>query len=81
MCILLSIFVYTLLLIVMHKRTNIELDIDLVKEAMKLTRLKTMKDVVHHSLEEIIKLNKRKKMLKFKGKINWEGDLNQMRSI
>ena len=72
---------YTLLLIVMHKRTNIELDIDLVKEAMKLTRLKTMKDVVHHSLEEIIKLNKRKKILKFKGKINWEGDLSQMRSI
>ena len=65
----------------MHKRTNIELDIDLIKEAMKLTHRKTIKDVVHHSLEEIIKLNKRKKMLKFKGKVNWEGDLNQMRSI
>ena len=65
----------------MYKRTNIELDIDLIKEAMKLTQLKTMKDVVHHSLEEIIKLNKRKKILKFKGKINWEGDLDQMRSI
>ena len=81
MCILLSIFVYTLFWIIMHKRTNIELDIDLVKEAMKLTQLKTMKDVVHYSLEEIIKLKKRKKILKFKGKINWEGDLDQMRSI
>ena len=65
----------------MHKRTNIELDINLIKEAMKLTKLKTMKDVVHHSLVEIIKMSKRKKMLKFKGKVNWEGDLNQMRSI
>ena len=81
MCIFIYIFVYTLFLIVMHKRTNIELDIDLIKEAMKLTHCKTIKDVVHHSLEEIIKLNKRKKMLKFKGKVNWEGDLNQMRSI
>ena len=81
MCIFITLFVYTLLFIVMYKRTNIELDIDLIKEAMKITQLKTIKDVVHHSLEEIIKLNKRKKILKFKGKINWEGDLNQMRSI
>jgi len=65
----------------MYKRTNIELDIDLIKEAMKLTNRKTIKDVVHYSLTEIIKLNKRKDILKFKGKINWEGDLNQMRSI
>ncbi len=65
----------------MHKRTNIELDIDLIKEAMKLTKLKTIKDVVHHSLEEIIKMSKRKRILKFKGMVNWEGDLDQMRSI
>ena len=80
MCIFTSIFVYRLLL-AMYKRTNIELDIDLIKEAMKLTNRKTIKDVVHYSLTEIIKLNKRKDILKFKGKINWEGDLNQMRSI
>ncbi len=65
----------------MHKRTNIELDIDLIKEAMKLTKLKTMKDIVNYSLEEFIKSSKRKKLLKFKGKVNWEGDLDQMRSI
>jgi len=65
----------------MHKRTNIEIDIDLVKEAMQLTELKTIKDVVHHSLRELIKLEKRKKLLKLKGKVNWEGDLNDMRSI
>lgn len=80
MCIFTSIFVYRLLL-AMYKRTNIELDIDLIKEAMKLTNRKTIKDVVHYSLTEIIKLNKRKDILKYKGKINWEGDLNQMRSI
>jgi len=65
----------------MHKRTNIEIDIDLIKEAMQLTELKTIKDVVHHSLRELIKLEKRKKLLKLKGKVNWEGDLNDMRSI
>ncbi len=65
----------------MHKRTNIEIDIDLIKEAMQLTELRTIKDVVHHSLRELIKLEKRKKLLKLKGKVNWEGDLNEMRSI
>lgn len=65
----------------MYKRTNIELDIDLIREAMDLTKLKTMKDVVHNSLKEFIRMNKRKKLLKFKGKVNWEGDLDQMRSL
>ena len=65
----------------MHKRTNIEIDMELIKESMKLTELKTIKDVVHHSLRELIKLEKRKQILKLKGKVNWEGDLNEMRSI
>ncbi len=65
----------------MHKRTNIEIDVDLIKEAMQLTELRTIKDVVHHSLRELIKLEKRKKLLKLKGKVKWEGDLNDMRSI
>jgi len=65
----------------MYKRTNIELDTDLVKEAMRLTKLSTIKDVVHHSLEEVIKSLKRRKMLEFKGKVEWEGDLDEMRSL
>ena len=65
----------------MHKRTNIELDIDLINKAMELTHLSTIKDVVHHALREIIKANKRKKLLALKGKVEWEGDIDQMRSI
>lgn len=65
----------------MHKRTNIELDVDLIKKAMELTKLSTIKDVVHHSLEEIIKVNTRKKMLTLKGNVKWVGDLDEMRSF
>jgi Arc/MetJ family transcription regulator len=65
----------------MHKRTNIELDVNLIKEAMALTEIKTIKEVVHHSLRELIRLEKRNRLLKLKGKVNWEGDLNEMRSI
>ena len=65
----------------MHKRTNIELDVNLVNKAMQITHLTTIKDVVHYSLNEVIRLNKRKELLKLKGKVEWEGDLNEMRSI
>ena len=65
----------------MYKRTNIELEANLISEAMKLTGIKTIKDVVHHSLREMIRLEKRKKLLGFKGKVNWEGNLDEMRSI
>lgn len=65
----------------MHKRTNIELDVDLLKKAMELTHINTIKEVVHHSLKEVIRMNKRKELLKFRGKINWEGNLDEMRSV
>lgn len=65
----------------MYKRTNIEIDTVLLKEAMSLTDLKTIKEVVHYALEEVISMKKRKSLLKLKGKVKWEGDLDQMRSI
>ena len=65
----------------MYKRTNIEIDTVLLKEAMSLTDLKTIKEVVRYALEEVISMKKRKSLLKLKGKVKWEGDLDQMRSI
>ena len=59
----------------MYKRTNIELDIDLINKAMELTHLSTVKDVVHHALRELIKANKRKKLLTLKGKVVLEDNL------
>lgn len=64
----------------MQKRTNIELDIALVKKAMEVSHITTIREVVHHSLRELIKLNKRKDILNLKGRVKWEGDLNEMRS-
>ncbi len=72
---------YTLNTTAMYKRININLDVELVKKAMELTQNKSIKDVVHYALNEVIKKNSRKELLKFKGKVKWEGDLNEMRSI
>ncbi|MBE0653496.1 MAG: type II toxin-antitoxin system VapB family antitoxin [Bacteroidales bacterium] len=63
----------------MYKRTNIEIDPDLVKEAMELTDLPTIKSVVQYSLKELIKQKKRKRLLSLKGKVKWEGNLDEMR--
>jgi len=60
-------------------RTNIELDEKLVKEAMRLTRKKTKKELVNYALEELIARLKRKKVLELEGNVRWTGDLREMR--
>ncbi|MDA8238972.1 MAG: type II toxin-antitoxin system VapB family antitoxin [Nitrospiraceae bacterium] len=60
-------------------RTNIELDEKLVREAMKLTRKKTKKEIVNYALDELVRRAKRKKLLEIEGKVIWEGNLAEMR--
>ncbi|MBI5682264.1 MAG: type II toxin-antitoxin system VapB family antitoxin [Deltaproteobacteria bacterium] len=60
-------------------RTNIELDDKIVKEAIKLTRIKTKKEIVNYAIEELVKKLRRKKMLELEGKVIWEGSLDEMR--
>ena len=60
-------------------RTNIDIDDKLMEEAMKISKLKSKKELVNHALEELIRLNKRKKMLSLFGKVKWEGNLDEMK--
>jgi len=62
-------------------RTNIELDDQLVKQALQISNLKTKKDVVHEALKQYVASLKRKKLLSLRGKGTWEGDLEQMRGL
>jgi Arc/MetJ family transcription regulator len=62
-------------------RTNVELDDVLVKKAMELTQIPTKKAVIHKALEELIKSNTRKKMLKYFNSGAWEGNLKEMRTM
>jgi len=65
----------------MYKRTNIELDSELAAKAMKITHKKTYKEVVNYSLQQVIEVEKRKNLLNLKGKVKWEGDIDDMRSV
>ena len=60
-------------------RTNIVLDDELVKEGFKLTQLHTKKELVNHALAELVHRLKRKKLLHYRGKVRWEGSLENMR--
>ncbi|OHB94061.1 MAG: transcriptional regulator of the Arc/MetJ class [Planctomycetes bacterium RIFCSPHIGHO2_12_FULL_52_36] len=60
-------------------RTNIELDEKLVDEAMRLTHKKTKKELVNHALEELVHKIKRKKILDLEGRVEWTGNLGEMR--
>lgn len=60
-------------------RTNIDIDDDLMKKAMKYSTLKTKKEIMHKALESFVKYQMRLNMLKLKGKKIWEGNLSEMR--
>ncbi|MGF6845891.1 Arc/MetJ family transcription regulator [Chitinophaga sp. W3I9] len=60
-------------------KTNIDLDDKLIKEAMKLNKGKTKEEVVNEALRKYILGMNQRKFLDLKGKIEWDGDLNEMR--
>ena len=60
-------------------RTNIDLDDQLMKEAMKISDYRTKKEVVNVALRELVKKLKRKGILKFMGSGCWEGNLGGLR--
>jgi len=63
----------------MYKRTNIEIDLNLVKEVMQKYQLKSIKEAVNFSLAKTVESQKRANLLNLKGKVKWEGNLDEMR--
>ena len=52
-------------------RTNIDLDDELVKEAMEATGVRTKKDVVHLALQELVRARRKKNLLDLAGRIQF----------
>jgi Arc/MetJ family transcription regulator len=57
-------------------RTNIVLDEGLVKEAMKLSRMKTKKELVNQALIEFVENRRRLNLMDLAGKIKFAKDYN-----
>lgn len=60
-------------------RTNIEIDDRLMKDTLKATGLKTKREAVELALQTLLRLEKQTEFRKLRGKIDWLGDLEEMR--
>jgi Arc/MetJ family transcription regulator len=59
--------------------TNIDLDEALLREARKLSRLKTKREVVNKALAFFVRYERLKGILRYYGTGIWKGDLKAMR--
>ena len=59
--------------------TNIDLDENLVAEAMAVTGTRTKKEVIHLGLRELIRLARLSQVREHRGKFHWRGNLERMR--
>jgi Arc/MetJ family transcription regulator len=57
-------------------RTNIVLDDSLVKQALKLSRVKTKKELVNQALKEFVENRKRLNLMDLVGKIEFAKNYN-----
>jgi Arc/MetJ family transcription regulator len=60
-------------------RTNIEIDDDLMDEAMKVSGLATKRETVEAGLRLLVQLKRQQRIRSYRGKLPWEGDLERMR--
>ncbi len=60
-------------------RTNIVIDDNLMNQALRSSGCTTKKDTVDMALRLLVQICNQRKLRKSKGKIDWEGDLEEMR--
>lgn len=61
-------------------RTNIVINNDLMNEALEVSRLKTKKDAVEEGLKLLVQRKKQENIKDLRGKLHWEGNLEDMRT-
>jgi Arc/MetJ family transcription regulator len=60
-------------------RTNIVIDDHLMKKALDVSGLKTKKAVIEHGLELVISLKSQRDIRSLRGKLSWQGNLDELR--
>ncbi len=61
-------------------RTNIVIDDELMNDAIRLTGVKTKREAVEIALKSLVELKKQENIKRFRGKLKWEGNLDDMRT-
>jgi Arc/MetJ family transcription regulator len=63
----------------MCMRTNIEIDDEVMREVQRLTGVRTKREAVDLALRELVARHRRLGILDLRGRVHWEGDLDQTR--
>ena len=63
----------------MYMKTHIEIDDKPLRDVLRLGRFETKRAAVNAALVEYARLLKRRKLLELRGKVDWKGDLDQLR--
>ena len=61
-------------------RTNIDIDDDLMRQAMRSSGARTKRAVVEEGLRLLIQTHGQASMRRLRGKVKWQGDLEQSRA-
>jgi Arc/MetJ family transcription regulator len=60
-------------------RTNVVIDDELMDQAMKHSEQKTKRAVIEEALRTLIRVKSQEQVRSLRGKLSWEGDLDEMR--
>ena len=61
-------------------RTNVVLNDELVESCRKTTGIKTKKELIDFALHELLRREDQEKIMQLKGRIDWQGDLEEWRT-
>jgi Arc/MetJ family transcription regulator len=61
-------------------RTNIVIDDKLMRDALRATGVKTKREAVELGLRTLLRLKRQAQIRRLRGKLDWRGDLEAMRS-
>jgi Arc/MetJ family transcription regulator len=61
-------------------RTNIVIDDKLMNDTLRATGLKTKREAVELGLRTLLRLQKQQEIRRLRGKLDWQGDLEEMRA-
>ena len=60
-------------------RTNVVIDDELMSRALRSSGCRTKRSAIESGLQLLVQVNSQKKLRTLKGKITWDGDLEEMR--
>ena len=61
-------------------RTNVVIDDNLMRSALKVSGKKTKKDAIEAGLKLLVRFNRQARVKELRGKLEWTGDLDDMRT-